>query len=384
MKIIIGGDFYIPEDKTDLATRDPQKTWGQTLNLFQNADFSIINLEGPITNSNAPIHKTGPLLKMSPEIIDLIKFVRINIVTMANNHINDYGDEGVSDSLIYCQDQDISTIGAGLNIQDARLIKYIVKENIKIAIINIAENEWNGATNDHAGSNPMDIIENVKSIHEAKKNADYVILIIHGGHELLKYPSPRIVKQYRFYAEQGVSAIISHHSHYFGGFEVYEGVPIFYGLGNLIMPIRAGDKQWNTGILVQFEIKKKHLIDFQYIPYRFSDSEFTLNFLTGQELVDFDNEIHLTNSVITNEKLLAEKFTEEAQKKEEYFLTSIYLRSIFRNKLIYKILKIIKLTDFFYENSQISNLLNYVRNESHRDVLIDVLSRRIYEQNSHT
>ncbi len=360
MKIIIGGDFYIPAEKTELATRDLHKPWGEVLELFKDSDYRIINLEGPVTDAIEPIHKTGPHLRLSPEVIGLIKFAGVDMVTMANNHINDYGDQGVMNTIDNCRNIGIETAGAGSNLKNARCIKYIAENNAKIAIINIAENEWNGATDDHAGSNPMDIIDNVMSIQEARMKADFVVLIIHGGHELNTYPSPRMVKQYRFYAKQGASAIISHHSHCISGYEVFEGVPIFFGLGNLIMPIKPGDKSWTTGMLVQLDFHNDHNIDFRYFPYSFSDKEFTLRLLVDEELKSFKEEIHTINSVISDELLLARKFTESVVSKDEYYLASIYLHPVLLKRRVYRILKFARLTRWFYTRTQISNLLNYV------------------------
>lgn len=379
MKIIIGGDFYIPAEKAGLALQNLNNTWGQVLELLKQVDYRIINLEGPITEATDPIHKTGPHLKLNPELVELLKFAGIDLVTLANNHIKDHGEKGVTDSINHCRSIGIETVGAGSNLEHARSVKYIQHEDTRIAIINIAENEWNEATYMYAGSNPMDIVDNVKSIQEAKQRADFVLLIIHGGHELCKYPSSRMVKQYRFYARQGASAIISHHSHNISGYEVYEGVPIFYGLGNLIMPIKSGDVAWETGMLVQLEIQKDHLLDFRYFPYRFSENEFTLKLLTGYDLKVFKDEIQLINSALVNELILTKNFNECLIGKDEFYLASIFLRPFFRNKWVYKVLKITRLTNLFYSKDQLSSLLNHVRNESHREVLVEVLKERVYE-----
>jgi poly-gamma-glutamate synthesis protein (capsule biosynthesis protein) len=74
----------------------------------------------------------------------------------------------------------------------------------------------------------------VETIREAKANANIVILILHGGLEYCYYPTPRQVRQSRFYVDCGASAIIWHHSHYVSGHEVYRGAPIYYGIGNFV------------------------------------------------------------------------------------------------------------------------------------------------------
>ena len=68
----------------------------------------------------------------------------------------------------------------------------------------------------------MDIIDNAKEIKNAKEKADYVFVIVHGGHEHYSLPSPKMQKQYRFYVEQGADIVIGHHTHCINGNEVYK------------------------------------------------------------------------------------------------------------------------------------------------------------------
>ena len=61
-------------------------------------------------------------------------------------------------------------------------------------------------------------------------------MIVHGGHECYNLPSPRMQKQYLFYADQGADIVVGHHTHCISGYEVYKGVPIYYSLGNFCLP----------------------------------------------------------------------------------------------------------------------------------------------------
>lgn len=101
-------------------------------------------------------------------------------------------------TLEFCRNQNVKTVGGGMNIEEASQTLYIDSLEGKIAIVNFAENDWKAATPTPAGFNPMDIIDNTMQIQEAKSKADYVIVIIHGGHEYYNLPSPRMQKQYRF------------------------------------------------------------------------------------------------------------------------------------------------------------------------------------------
>src|SRR5690606_31139432 len=131
-------------------------------------------------------------------------------------------------TLTFCKSNSFATVGAGMDLREASEIKYLNADIGVIAIVNFTENEWSIATDSSAGANPMDIIDNAAQIKEAQANADIVVVIVHGGNEHNPYPSPRMVKQYRFYADCGASMVIGHHTHCIGGVEKYGKVPIFY------------------------------------------------------------------------------------------------------------------------------------------------------------
>ena len=85
----------------------------------------------------------------------------------------------------------------------------------------------------------MDIIDNTNQIREAKASHDKVIVIVHGGHEYYNLLSPRMQKQYRFYADQGADIVVGHHTHCISGNEIHNGVPKYYSLGNFLFTGRS-------------------------------------------------------------------------------------------------------------------------------------------------
>src|SRR5690606_34911013 len=121
----------------------------------------------------------------------------------------------------------------------------------KIAIINIAENEWASATDTSAGANGMDLIDDVKSIQEAKSQSDFVLVIVHGGHEYYNLPSLRMQKQYRFYIDNGADLVVGHHSHCISGMETYKNKKIYYSLGNFLFTKPSVFKGWYNGLILE-------------------------------------------------------------------------------------------------------------------------------------
>src|SRR5690606_20032949 len=233
MNLLIAGDLVINRPYQAFQINDEVKE------LFANSDFNIVNLEAPVTNSNSKILKTGPHLKSEKEsTLEVLKALNINLCTLANNHVLDYDEQGVLDTINFCKENNIQTVGAGKNKEEAARVFYLESDVGKIAIINIAENEWASATDTTAGANGMDLIDDVKQIQEAKKKSDFVFVIVHGGHEYYNLPSPRMQKQYRFYAEQGADIGIGHHSHCMRGKQVYNRSTIYYSLGICFFALR--------------------------------------------------------------------------------------------------------------------------------------------------
>lgn len=120
-------------------------------------------------------------MKAHPKTAKALKFAEFDVACLANNHILDHGDSAILDTIKYCNNENIKTVGAGNNLQNASKTLYVnVKEKI-IAFINFTEHEHSIAEEYRAGANPLDPILNYYQIIEAKKNANIIIIVIHGG-----------------------------------------------------------------------------------------------------------------------------------------------------------------------------------------------------------
>ena len=262
MNINIFGDF-VPIERGVASVSDETAIDGTILSRIREADFNIVNLECPVvSNCGAKgILKDGPCLKTSEDSVRYLKTCGFDMVTLANNHLNDYGSEGVHDTFAACEKNDVTWVGAGKNLEAARKPQIIDDNGLKIGIINVCENESSIATTKEPGSNPIDEIGNYYDICQLKKQVDGIIVIIHGGSEHYCYPTPRMKKLCHFYADIGASAIVCHHPHCYSGYELYNGVPIFYSLGNFFFDSsRIKTDIWSTGYFVQLSFKKESVV----------------------------------------------------------------------------------------------------------------------------
>lgn len=378
-EILIGGDFYINENQ------DNSKLFSQgLLELFEDADYRIINLETPIIESKKKIaiSKTGPNLYTTPKkIIPFLKELNIDLATLANNHIMDYGNNGLLETLNHCKNNQIETVGVGKNkVQAAKPFVIKSKDN-KIAILNFAENEWSSADENKSGANPMDIIENVSQIKQAKSQNDFVIVIIHGGHEYYHLPSPRMKKQYRFYAEEGADLIVCHHTHCIGGYEVFNNVPIFYSLGNFLFTNNSTREEWYTGLLLKLIIKRKSPISFDLIPIRQQKLNFNLRVLEGLEKEIVLKDIKKYNSIIKNDLLLLQNWNSFLKKSKKEYFQNLSPLNIIGNRYIRGGLRLIGINKLLMRSNYLKLLLNLMRCEAHVDASKAIIENHLKKRN---
>jgi hypothetical protein len=378
MKIGILGDIYAGQlDSTNPNYSAMLNDYAKSsiLPTLNKLDYVIGNLEAPITISDKPILKTGPAIKNDNEVLKLLELSKIGIVTLANNHIFDFGELGIKDTLKICEQNNISTFGAGLDKNKITSPFNIKFKDKTISFINFAENEFNtiDLKTRSIGSNNLDIIEISRQILLAKTSADYVILISHGGHEEFEFPSPRIKKLYRFLTEIGADAIIAHHPHVAQGYEIFNEKPIFYSLGNYFFPSLAQTKinQIGYGVILDFTKEK---LCFEIIPYKQCSDGFQVNCLEGTEKKNFLDHLAKITEIILDDIKLELKWKEFVESRKINFHLSLIPIS---KKIAYRLINF----KFFYKlipDNYFIKLLNLIRCESHRDVLISTLKQKVY------
>lgn len=345
---------------------DDQSWIGGLLPILRGADINILNLECPLTTSCIPIKKSGPNLKAHPRTVKLLKDMNVDVVCLANNHIMDFGTEGLRNTIDVLERSGIKYVGAGMNIDEARLTLYVEKRGIKLAFINVCEKEFSIAGQLTAGAAPLDIISTYYSIKEAKKKADQVILLIHGGLEYYSHPTPRQVQQYRFYASLGVSAVIGHHSHCVQDWEFYQGTPIMYSLGNFIFDDVDITDGWNRGLMLSHSIDETNKVDLNVTSF-----EVDYGVLPQLKICDVTS-YKQTDEL--DENAVIQKWTKHVGETRKLCnrLNSIQKNGMIK-RFVYKI----------YPKTLLRKidmpLLNLIRNETHHEYLVSALESHLHE-----
>jgi len=306
MKIFVVGD-YCPQNRVEKKVESGDYAFLDEIKLLIDKiqpDIRICNFETTICDETTqPIEKSGPNLKSTPKSMLALKYAGFNVVTLANNHILDYGDKGIINVVNEANRQGIRYVGVGKNLKESKSILYITGNDGKImAIINCCEHEYSIAGSDSFGANPLDIIDVCHQIGEAKENADYVVAIVHGGHEHCQHPSMRMKKTYRFFVEAGADAVINHHQHCYLGYETYMGKPIFYGLGNFCFDKYSDTlpKTWAFGYAVEIDFDKD--ISYKTYPFEQCGESAIVHLLENRSF--FDTKIEELNAIIGDDKKL--------------------------------------------------------------------------------
>jgi poly-gamma-glutamate capsule biosynthesis protein CapA/YwtB (metallophosphatase superfamily) len=374
-QIKIGGDFCITPSyvSKNLFT-------DEFVNFFINSDLNIVNLECPIIREGeVKLTIIGPHLSTTEEVCNQLRKINVHAVTLANNHILDYGEKGLETTFESCIRNNLLYVGAGKELSDASKPLVIETNGIRVGIVNFCENEWSVATEKSAGANPLDLIDNLKQIKLTREIADFVLVIIHGGHEFYNLPSPRMLKTYRFFAENGADAIIGHHSHCISGFEWHKNVPIFYGLGNMLFTEPEKSEEWYKGIILQLTLEIGKPISFELHPILQSKSDYKLTLLENTQKEKVLSEIKDYSDTISNRSELQRKWEQFVVSKKRDINIFSPLNFV-PGKYVQAALFRLGINKIVMSKQGLAKILNHIRCEAHRDITLSLINNTIIKK----
>ncbi len=238
----------------------------EIVKYMNETDLMIVNSEFTFSNRGTPTPNKTYTFRANPENVNIYKDMGVDLVTLANNHVHDYGESAFLDTLSTLDDAGIPRIGAGKNLDEAKKPYYFVINGYKIAFINASRAEkyrlTPGATETSHGIflayDPNPFAEEIK---KAKENSDYVIALIHWGtedtHELQEVQK----ETGKLYIDSGADMVVGTHAHALQGVEFYKDKLIAYNLGDFIFSHGREESGILTWIL-NFDGTSK----YQFIP----------------------------------------------------------------------------------------------------------------------
>ncbi len=237
-----------------------------TRSIISSADLAIANLEAPFTTSDScHIDKTYTF-KVPPSFVRGIKNAGFDVVTLANNHILDYGREGLIQTMATLDSAGMSFCGAGENIHSACAPRIVEKNGQKIAFAGFSMTFpkifW--AKTDRCGTcypTPHRLRETIAACEDL---ADITIVSFHWGQEKRTTPKKYQIEYAHKAIDYGADLVLGHHPHVLQGFELYKGKLIAYSLGNYVFG--SYSETARTSAILRAIIRDEGLIYASVIP----------------------------------------------------------------------------------------------------------------------
>ena len=233
--------------------------FSEVRDVFSEYDLVMGNLEGPITlhpslsTGTKPGDPTNMVFTFSSDVPEALRRAGVDAVSLANNHILDFGSQGFSLTTRFLEEEGIIWVG---NPHEKKgNVSYLRYNGITVALI--AHNQFLG----------LGLASTVEDIRAAENQADVVVVFSHWGDEYVKTPSLYVISTAHTFVDAGADIVIGAHPHVVQPYEMYSGKRIYYSLGNFIF-----DQYWNRdvrcGVAVEATIAKKgEEVDISYQEY---------------------------------------------------------------------------------------------------------------------
>ena len=239
--------------------RDDDLLSEEVLAFLRGADHVVVNVEGPILEQPENSVNAGAqqlLHSIPPGAIRVLEACGADVWNINNNHIMDCGPEGVASTLRYAKEHGVRTLGAGMDIAQAKA-PVIFEEAGGIGLLGVGyQRACRPAGEEKPGclswSNMEAIREGIAAI---KKTCRWCVIVAHGGEEFTALPSPYTRDRYLEYLRMGADVVVSHHPHVPMNYETVGDKLILYSLGNFIFDTDYQRAQFNTelGLLVRLK-----------------------------------------------------------------------------------------------------------------------------------
>lgn len=281
------GDVSLADDWYIMPKYDERgkKVYGilseEVVNIMTSSDIMVANNEFTISNRGSKMPNKYYTFRGSPERLSIYKEMGVNLVTLANNHIYDYGETAFYDALDALEQYNIPYIGAGRNIEEAKEPFYYIINGYKIGFVNATRAEkyilTPEATEITGGVlRCYDPTTFISVIEETQKNSDFVIALVHWGKEDSSQLEQVQLDTSKQYIEAGADLIVGTHAHTLQEIDFYQDKAIIYNIGDFIFNHETKD----TGIF-QLKIDNDGNLKYYFLPCQQKDKYTSL--LTGDE-----------------------------------------------------------------------------------------------------
>lgn len=241
--IAFAGDINLDEKWCTTLYMDRQKNGihdcisSELIDAMRSADICCVNNEFTYSDRGTPLSGKAYTFRAKPERITILEQLGVDVVTLANNHVYDYGRDALEDTFDTLATKEISYFGAGRNLSEAMAPVIVNVDGRTVAFVGASRAEKRKMTPQATEDTPgilrcYDPELFLTAISQAKEQADFCIAVVHWGTEYSDRLEQVQTETGRTYIDAGADAVIGAHSHCLQGMEIYQGKPIIYSLGN--------------------------------------------------------------------------------------------------------------------------------------------------------
>jgi hypothetical protein len=284
--IVLCGDWAPILGQLSAIVENPAGFYGDLLPILRDSQLAVFNLEGVLTDQNlTPIVKDGELIRLPTNSIAGLSIVPFHLACLANNHIFDYGHEGLRQTLKLLQQHDIQAVGAGLGPQQAEEARIFEFGETRLAILNVAEGEEAKSVNERGGVASLNLLHLQERLSSLRPEVDILVVVLHAGREYLPVPAPYVRSFCHALVDAGANLVVGHHPHVPQGIEIYNGTPIAYSLGNFAFFMDTSVDYHQLGYFIKARFQGARFKALEIWPYRIELNGLTL--LTGDQRESF-------------------------------------------------------------------------------------------------
>lgn len=266
MKLLLVGDVMLGRlVNDDLHGRPPEYPWGDTLPLFREADLRLCNLECALSGVALPRGLPPKMFRFrsDPENVAVLQAAGIDCVTLANNHVLDYGDEGLRETLRVLDRAGIARAGAGETLEEAAQPALVRVGSDTVGVVGFSDNEPLWAANRHPGilyapveTASPEAAPVFSAVTATRQQADLVLVSPHWGPNWGTPPPLEQPPFARALVDRGADVVFGHSGHIFRGIELYRGRPLIYSAGDYIDDYAVDPRErndWSFAFLLDWE-----------------------------------------------------------------------------------------------------------------------------------
>jgi poly-gamma-glutamate synthesis protein (capsule biosynthesis protein) len=241
---------------------------GVVREYLSGADLTLANLENPVVR-DAVWHPEATTFTGDLRLMPVLEQAGVDGVTLGNNHILDAGSSGLRETLGHLEDAGIAYAGAGMDLGAAREPMVFELGETRVGVLSyqgVPSYDWAWATEAAPGTAPLlaDVME--EDIRRLRQEVDLVVVMPHWGKEYVATPEPGQVDLAHAAVDAGADLVVGGHAHWPKGMEVYEGKPIFYGVGNFLLD-QSWSEETSTGIFAEITLYGDRVVQVRPVPF---------------------------------------------------------------------------------------------------------------------